>query len=76
MDQEYAESAALERQVSEAGWHIVRDAEMAGGYAVEFQHAPHNEFVPEAETRTVEGRDRNDAIRRFLETIGFQQRAR
>lgn len=76
MDQDYAESAELERRVSEAGWHIVRDAEIPAGYAVEFQHAPYSEFDPDAETRTVEGTDRDDAIRRFLAGLAVDQPAR
>jgi hypothetical protein len=76
MDQDYAESAELEQRVSGAGWHIVRDAEIPGGYAVEFQQAPYSEFVPDAPTRTVEGSDRNDAIRRFLAGLTAEQPAR
>ena len=69
MDQEYAERSDLERRISEAGWHIVRDDAVEGGYAVEFQRAPAAEFVPGAETRTSTGTDRNDAYRRFLDEL-------
>ena len=70
MDEEYDERADLERRISEAGWHIVRDDEVEGGYTVEFQRAPTAEFVPGAETRTSSGVDRNDAYRRFLQELG------
>ena len=70
MDEEYDERADLERRISEAGWHIVRDDEVEGGYTVEFQRAPAAEFVPGAETRTSSGVDRNDAYRRFLQELG------
>jgi hypothetical protein len=70
MDEEYDERADLERRISEAGWHIVRDDEVEGGYTVEFQRAPAAEFVPGAETRTSSGADRNDAYRRFLQELG------
>ena len=66
MDEGYDERVELERRISEAGWHIVRDDQVGDGYTVEFQRAPAAEFVPGAETRTVSGADRNDAYRRFL----------
>jgi hypothetical protein len=69
MDEGYDERSDLERRISEAGWHIVRDDEVQGGYTVEFQRAPAAEFVPGAETRTISGTDRNDAYRRFLEEV-------
>ncbi len=70
MDEGYDERADLERRISEAGWHIVRDDQIGDGYTVEFQQAPAAEFVPGAETRTASGSDRNDAYRRFLEELG------
>ena len=69
MDEGYDERADLERRISEAGWHIVRDDQVGAGYTVEFQRAPAAEFVPGAETRTTSGADRNDAYRRFLNEL-------
>ena len=69
MDEGYDEQAELERQISEAGWHIVRDDQVGDGYTVEFQRAPAAEFVPGAETRTASGADRNEAYRRFLDEL-------
>ena len=69
MDEGYEEQAELERRISEAGWHIVRDDQVEDGFTVEFQQAPAAEFVPGAETRTISGADRNDAYRRFLDEL-------
>ena len=75
MDEGYDERADLERRISEAGWHIVRDDQVGDGYTVEFQRAPAAEFVPGEETRTSSGVDRNDAYRRFLNELGTEDRA-
>jgi hypothetical protein len=64
-----AERAELERRISEAGWHILRDEEVADGYLVEFQQGTYTEYHPGAETRSSQGLDRNDAYRRFLEGL-------
>ena len=69
MGEENAERAALERRISEAGWHVLRDVHAPEGYEVEFQHAPHASFVPGAEIRLCRGKDRNDAYRRFLDEL-------
>jgi hypothetical protein len=69
MAETYDERADLERRISEAGWHIVRDDQVGDAMTVEFQRAPAAEFVPGAETRTVSGTDRNDAYRRFLDEL-------
>jgi hypothetical protein len=59
----------LERHISEAGWHILRDEQVGDGYLVEFQQGSYTEYHPGAETRSSQGLDRNDAYRRFLEEI-------
>ena len=64
------ERADLERRISEAGWHILRDEEVGDGYVVEFQQGNYTEYHPGAETRSSQGQDRNDAYRRFLEELG------
>jgi hypothetical protein len=69
MAEDAAAQAELERRISEAGWHIVRDVHDPDGFTVEFQHAPPTEFVAGAETRTMRGTDRNDAYRRFLDDL-------
>lgn len=69
MDGDDAARADLERRISAAGWHIVRDEEVPGGYEVEFQRGSPEEFHPGAETRTIRGADRNDAYRRFLDEL-------
>jgi hypothetical protein len=66
------ERSDLERRVSEAGWHILRDEQVGDGYVVEFQRGSYNEYHPGAETRSSQGLDRNDAYRRFLEEISAQ----
>ena len=63
------ERADLERRISEAGWHILRDEQVGDGYLVEFQQGDYTEYHPGAETRSSQGLDRNDAYRRFLEEI-------
>ena len=74
MDDE-AERAELERRISEAGWHILRDEEVADGYVVEFQQGTYTEYHPGAETRSTQGLDRNDAYRRFLEGLSAENLA-
>lgn len=71
MEKEYAEQAALERQISEAGWHILRDMQVGDGHAVEFQQGPPDAYHLRAQTRLSTGRDRNDAYRHFLEDIAL-----
>jgi hypothetical protein len=68
MDDE-AERSDLERRISEAGWHIIRDEQVGDGFVVEFQQGSYTEYHPGAETRTSQGLDRNDAYRRFLEKL-------
>jgi hypothetical protein len=63
------ERSDLERRISEAGWHILRDEQVGDGYVVEFQQGSYTEYHPGAETRTSQGLDRNDAYRRFLEEL-------
>ena len=63
------ERADLERRISEAGWHILRDEQVGDGYIVEFQQGDYTEYHPGAETRSSQGIDRNDAYRRFLEQL-------
>jgi hypothetical protein len=63
------ERSELERHISEAGWHILRDEQVGDGYLVEFQQGSYTEYHPGAETRSSQGLDRNDAYRRFLEEI-------
>jgi hypothetical protein len=72
MEAEDTELAELERRISSAGWHIVRDVPDQAGFTVEFQHAPPTEFVPGAETRTSQGLDRADAYRRFLDDLAAE----
>jgi hypothetical protein len=69
-EQELAEQAEYERRISEAGWHIVRDEQIPDGHRVEFQQGDPTEFHLKSAIRTVEGSDRNDAYRRFLEEVG------
>jgi hypothetical protein len=69
------ERADLERRISEAGWHILRDEQVGDGYVVEFQQGDYTEYHPGAQTRSSQGRDRNDAYRRFLEEIGTENPA-
>ena len=69
-----AERAELERRISEAGWHILRDEEVADGYVVKFQQGTYTEYHPGAETRTSQGLDRNDTYRRFLEELTAENR--
>ena len=69
---EATERADLERRISEAGWHILRDEEVGEGYVVEFQQGNYTEYHPGAETRSSQGRERNDAYRRFLEELGTE----
>ena len=64
-----AERSDLERRITEAGWHILRDEQVGDGYVVEFQQGSYAEYHPGAETRTSQGLDRNDAYRRFLEEL-------
>jgi hypothetical protein len=64
-----AERSDLERRITEAGWHILRDEQVGDGYLVEFQQGSYTEYHPGAETRTSQGLDRNDAYRRFLEEL-------
>jgi hypothetical protein len=66
------ERADLERRISEAGWHILRDEHVGDGYVVEFQQGTYTEYHPGAETRSSQGSDRNDAYRRFLEELGTE----
>ena len=68
------ERADLERRISEAGWHILRDEQVGDGYVVEFQQGDYTEYHPGAETRSSQGIDRNDAYRRFLEQISVENR--
>jgi hypothetical protein len=63
------ERADLERRISEAGWHILRDEQVGDGYVVEFQQGSYTEYHPRAETRSSTGHDRNDAYRRFLNEL-------
>ena len=70
-----AERAELERRISEAGWHILRDEEVGDGYVVEFQQGNYTEYHPGAETRSSQGLDRNDAYRRFLEELAAENLA-
>jgi len=71
MDEEYAEQSDLERRISEAGWHILREEHVADGYVVEYQQGSPTGFHLRAETRTSKGEDRNDAYRRFLEELAM-----
>jgi len=73
MDQELAERAELERRISEAGWHIVRDEQVTEGFLVEFRQGSPAEFDPEAASWTSQGSDRNDAYRRFLDALAAGQ---
>jgi hypothetical protein len=70
-----AERADLERRISEAGWHILRDEQVGDGYVVEFQQGDYTEYHPGAETRSSQGQDRNDAYRRFLEELSAENLA-
>ena len=70
-----AERADLARRISEAGWHILRDEQVADGYVVEFQQGTYTEYHPGAETRSSAGHDRNDAYRRFLDELTTENRA-
>lgn len=63
------ERTDLERRISEAGWHILRDEQVGDSYTVEFQQGDYTEYHPGAETRSSQGLDRNDAYRRFLEEL-------
>jgi hypothetical protein len=63
---EEATQAELQRQIAEAGWHILRDEEGPDGFMVEFQRGTYEEFHPGAETLTIWGASRTDAYRRFL----------
>jgi hypothetical protein len=69
MDRIYAEESALQRQISEAGWHILRDKHVPDGYVVEFQQGPPDGYHLRAPTWTSTGRDRIDAYRQFLEEL-------
>jgi hypothetical protein len=75
MMEDDTERADLERRISEAGWHILRDEEIGDGYMVEFQQGTYTEYHPGAETRSSQGQDRNDAYRRFLEELGTEHSA-
>ena len=66
------ERADLERRISEAGWHILRDEQLGDGYLVEFQQGDYTEYHPGAETRSSQGLDRNDAYRHFLEELSAE----
>jgi hypothetical protein len=68
------ERTDLERRISEAGWHILRDEQLADGIMVEFQQGDYTEYHPGAETRSSQGLDRNDAYRRFLEELSAENR--
>ena len=70
-----AERTDLARRISEAGWHILRDEQVADGYVVEFQQGTYTEYHPGAETRSTTGQDRNDAYRRFLAELAAENRA-
>lgn len=70
MENELAEQAAYEHRISEAGWHILRDEQVSDGHVVEFQQGPPDSFHLKAATRTIQGKDRNDAYRHFLEELG------
>jgi hypothetical protein len=70
-----AERTDLERRISEAGWHILRDEQVGDGYVVEFQQGDYTEYHPGAETRSSQGLDRNDAYRRFLEELSAENLA-
>ena len=75
MDDE-TERTDLERRISEAGWHILRDEHVEEGYTVEFQQGDYTaEYHPGAETRSSQGLDRNDAYRRFLEELSTENRS-
>ena len=69
------ERADLERRISEAGWHILRDQQVEDGYVVEFQQGSYTEYHPGAETRSSTGDDRNDAYRRFLNELTVENPA-
>lgn len=69
-ERELAEQADYERRINEAGWHIVRDEQIPDGHSVEFQQGDPTEFHLKSAIRNVEGSDRNDAYRRFLEELG------
>jgi hypothetical protein len=75
MMEDETERADLERRISEAGWHILRDEQVGDGYVVEFQQGTYTEYHPGAETRSSQGLDRNDAYRRFLEELGTERLA-
>jgi hypothetical protein len=66
------ERTDLERRISEAGWHILRDEQDGEGYTVEFQQGDYTEYHPGAETRSSQGLNRNDAYRRFLEELAAE----
>ena len=71
MDED-AERADLERRISDAGWHILRDEHAPEGYMVEFQQGTYTVFHPGAATRTSTGQDRNDAYRHFLNELAAE----
>jgi hypothetical protein len=68
------ERTDLERRISDAGWHILRDEQVEDGYTVECQQGDYTEYHPGAETRLSQGLDRNDAYRRFLEELSAENR--
>jgi hypothetical protein len=61
--------AELQRQIAQAGWHIIRDEQTADRFMVEFQRGDFSEFHAGAETRSVYGTSRTDAYRRFLDDL-------
>ena len=69
------ERADLERRISEAGWHILRDEQVGDGYVVEFQQGSYTEYHPGAETQSSTGHDRNDAYRCFLDELTVENPA-
>lgn len=73
MERESNEGANLGQRIVAAGWHILRDEEVANGHEVEFQQGDPGNFHPGAEIRTVWGQDRDDAYRRFLESISTER---
>ena len=46
IEAEEATQAELQRQIAEAGWHILRDEQGPDGFMVEFQRGDYAEFHP------------------------------
>lgn len=53
-------------------WHIDSEGRMSNGHKLVFRRNPYTSDVPGSETRTVYGRDREDAIRNFAAQLQEQ----